>query len=183
MIALIIATQSVLSIYYTFFPLTHLITGSSTTLLLQEAQEHLCCVIIIDSSYRCAVLIALQWTNDDQTAEIMLTSLSGIFKAISGDAPFFFFFFYIAGPLQIDACCVQLCLSLNSKRAQEVKCCSQRSIYLDCEAVFPFIACSRAPIFFSAGRKETRCNGWTTAHPVPRLWVWTWAIFCNHSTV
>lgn len=50
---------------------------------------------------------------DDQTAEIMLTSLSRGSKAvISSDAPPLFFFF-IANPTQIDACCVRLWLHLN----------------------------------------------------------------------
>lgn len=80
-------------VYYPFilhsFPLTHLITGSGTALLLQEAQEHLCCVIIRESSYLRAVFRAPQGVFDAQTAEIMLTSLSRTYKAvISNDAPF-----------------------------------------------------------------------------------------------
>lgn len=106
-----------------------------------------------------------------KTAEIMLTSLSRFYKpVISGDVspPLFFFNSWRL------VLCATFVWGWTCERAQEVKCCSRRSVYLRREAVF----CLAFYCWQSCCSPE-----WTTAHPVARLWVWTGAIFCNHSTV
>lgn len=78
------------------------------------AQEHLCCVIITESSYLCAVLrgqAANDWrSNSRNYADFTLSRLQSCHLQWCSPP---FFLFFIANPTQIDACCVRLCLHLN----------------------------------------------------------------------
>lgn len=167
--------------YYSFirhsFPLTHFITGSSTTLLLQE---HLCCVIITESS--CLVQFwgpCREWLTIKRQKlrwhhSLGATKLSSPVMLLH----FFFFFFFIADPTRIDACWVR-----TSKNAPEVKCCSPRSIYLHCEVVFyaPFYCLqSRSNLLLSWQVKKHVLT--TEQLPIHCPDSET-QIFCNHSTV